>query len=134
MLSIIMTCFENFSILLVAEDDLVEHPRAVPESVGHLDSKTMQQHIEKGVVTSGRGKGKMSSKRMFQNPMLSFYKYITPVYTQVFFFCSHGLMKSNIGPLVIIHQFTESLMISFVVKMQWCMLVLVSFDFILHVG
>ncbi|XP_015765549.1 PREDICTED: uncharacterized protein LOC107344415 isoform X2 [Acropora digitifera] len=47
--------------MVYAEDDLVEHPSAVPESVGQLDSETMQQHIEKGVVTSGRGKEGTSS-------------------------------------------------------------------------
>ena len=56
-------------MLLVAADDLVEQcPGVVPESIGQRDPKTMQQHIEKGVVTSGRGKGKMSSKRMFRVP------------------------------------------------------------------
>ena len=87
MLSIIVTCFENFSILLVAADDLVEQcPGAVPESIiCQHDPKTMQQPIEKGGVTSGRGKGKMSSERMFQNPMLSFYKYNIPEYNPGFF-------------------------------------------------
>jgi len=77
-------------MLLVAADDLVEQcPGAVPESICQNDPKTMQQHIEKRVVTSGRGKGKMSVKRMFQNPMLSFYKYNIQVYNPGFFFCSH---------------------------------------------
>ena len=86
MLSIIVTFFENVSILLVAADDLVEQcPGAVPESICQHDPKTMQQPIEKGRVISGRGKGKMSSKRMFQNPMLSFYKYNIPEYNPGFF-------------------------------------------------
>ena len=91
MLSIIVSCFKKFSILLVAADDLVEQcPGAVPESICQHDPKTMQQqHIEKGVVTSGREKGKMSVKRMFQNPMLSFYKFNIQAYNPGFFFCSH---------------------------------------------
>ena len=60
-------------MLFVVADELVEQwPDAVTESICQLDPKTMQHDIKKGVVTSGRGKGKMSSKRMFQNPMLSF--------------------------------------------------------------
>ena len=56
-------------MLLVAADDFVEQcPGAVAEPICQLDPKTMQQHIEKGVITSGRGKGKMSSKRMFRVP------------------------------------------------------------------
>ena len=76
-------------MLLVAADDLVERcPSAVPESICQHDPKTMQEHIEKGVVTSGRGKGKMSSERMFQNPMLSFYKYNIQAYNPGFFLFS----------------------------------------------
>ena len=45
-------------MLLVAADDLIEQcPGAVAEPICQLDPKTMQQHIEKGVITSGRGKG-----------------------------------------------------------------------------
>ena len=51
----------------VAADDLVEEcASAVSESVCQSDPKTMQQHIEKGAVPAGRGKGKMSGKRMIQ--------------------------------------------------------------------
>ena len=57
-----------------AGDDLVEQwPNAGPESVCQPDSKTMQQHIEKGRVASGRGKGKMSGKRMI-HAELAWYK------------------------------------------------------------
>ena len=59
----------------IAADDLVEE---YPESVCHPHPKTMQHqpfNIEKGGVTSGRGKGKMSGERMIQNPMLSLCKY-----------------------------------------------------------
>ena len=59
-------------MLLVAADDLVEQcPGAVPESICQHDPKTMQQLTEEGVGTSGTGKAKISSERMFQNPMLS---------------------------------------------------------------
>ena len=71
---------------VIAADDLVEQcPGAVPESIYQPDPKTMQQHIEKGGVTSGRGKGKMSGKRVFWNPMLSFYKYNIQAYNSVLF-------------------------------------------------
>ena len=71
-------------MLLVAADDMVEQcPGAVPESICQHDPKTTQQHIEKGVVTSGRRKGKMSGKRMIQKTMLSFYKYNIQVFFSV---------------------------------------------------
>ena len=51
----------------VAAADMVEQcPCAVPESVCQSDKKTMQQHIEEAAVTSARGKGNMSGKRMIQ--------------------------------------------------------------------
>ena len=72
-------------MLLGAADDLVEQcPGAVPESICQHDPKTMQEHIEKGVVTTGRGKGKMSSERTFQNPMLS----LSTTYRRFFFLFS----------------------------------------------
>ena len=44
----------------VAADDLVEQcPSAVPESVCKPHPATMQQHIDKGAVTSGREKGEI---------------------------------------------------------------------------
>ena len=44
----------------IVADDLVEQcPRAVSESVGQPDPTTMQQDIEIGAFTSGRGNGKM---------------------------------------------------------------------------
>ena len=47
----------------IAGDDLVEQcPNAVSESVGEPNPTTMQQHIEIGAVTSGRGNGKMLGK------------------------------------------------------------------------
>ena len=59
MLSVIVSCFEKFSLLLVAADDLVEQcPAAVPESICQFVVHPKTMHIEKGVLTSGRGKGK----------------------------------------------------------------------------
>ena len=49
---------------VIAADDLVDQcPGAVSESVCEPDT-TKQQHIEKGAVTSSRGNGKMSGKRI----------------------------------------------------------------------
>ena len=86
----------------VAAADMVEQcPSAVPESVWQTDITSMQVHIEEAAVTPARRKGKMSGKRMIQNPMLSFYKHNIQVYNPGFFFCSYSFMKSNIDPLVI---------------------------------
>ena len=139
MLYIIVRCCEKFLMLLVAADDSVEQcPGAVTEPICQLDPTTMQQHIEKAVVTSGRGKGKMSSKRMFQSPMLSFCKYNIQAYNPVFFFLFSQLYEIKYQfSSCHNHQFTESLMVSFLVKMQWWMLVLISsnfINFVLHVG
>ena len=72
----------------VAADDLVS------ESVCQPDPTTMQLHIEKGVVTSSRGKGKISGKRMTHNPMLSLYKYKIQAHNPfLFVFSSHSSMK-----------------------------------------
>ena len=58
---------------VAAADKLEQHPSAVLESVGQTGPKTMQLHIEEAAITSARGKGKMSPKTVFQNPMLGFY-------------------------------------------------------------
>ena len=87
--------------LNVAAADKVEQcPGAVPESVCQTDPTSMQVHIEEAAVTSARSKGKMSGKRVIQNPMLSFYKYNIQVYKPGFF-CSYSFMKSHIDLLVI---------------------------------
>ena len=68
----------------VAADNVVEQCLSlVPESVCPRYPKTMEQHIQKGAVSSGRGKGKMSGKRLIQSPMLSLYKYHVQVYNTV---------------------------------------------------
>ena len=68
--------------MTIAADDLAKQcPSAVSESVGQPDPKTMQQHIEKAAVTSARGKGKMSGKRMIQKSHAELmYKYNMQVY------------------------------------------------------
>ena len=59
----------------IAADDLVEQcPRVVTEPVCLPDPTTMQQLMGESAVTSSRGKGKLSGKRMIHNPMLSLYK------------------------------------------------------------
>ena len=61
---------------VTATDKVEQSPSTVPASVCEPGPKTMQQHIDKGAVTSDRGKGKMSGKRLIQNPMLNLmYKY-----------------------------------------------------------
>ena len=60
---------------VAAADQVEKCPSAVPESVYQTDPKTMLLQIEEAAVTSARGKGKMSDKRLFQNLMLCFYKY-----------------------------------------------------------
>ena len=70
----ILSTVGNSAAQAEAADDLVKQwPSEVPESVCQPDSKAMQQHIEKGGVTSGRGKGKMSGKRMI-HAKLAWYK------------------------------------------------------------
>ena len=61
---------------VAAADKVEQGPSTLPESVCQPGPKTMQQHLEKSAVTSGRGKGEMSGKRLIQNPMLNLmYKY-----------------------------------------------------------
>ena len=49
---------------VAADDVVVQCPTGVAESVHQPNPTTMQQHIEKGAVTSGRENGKMSGKRV----------------------------------------------------------------------
>ena len=48
---------------IAVADKVEQNPSTGQESVCQPGPKTMQQHIEKGAVTSGRGKGKMSGKK-----------------------------------------------------------------------
>ena len=73
----------------IAADNVVEQCLSlVPESVCSYYPKAMEQHIQKGAVSSGSGQGKMSGRRMIQSPMLSLDKYHVQVYNTVlsFFF------------------------------------------------
>ena len=80
---------------VAAADQVEECPSAVPESVYQTDPKTM--HIEEAAVASGRGKGKMSGKRVFDNSMLCLYKYniYTGVQPVLFFVFISSPMKST---------------------------------------
>ena len=75
----------------IAADDLVEQcPSVVTEPVCLSDPTTMQQLIGESAATSGRGKGKISGKRiivMWLNGMA--YKCTTQFYC----FPSHRFMK-----------------------------------------
>ena len=53
---------------MAAADKVEQCPSAVPESVCQTDPKTMQLHIEEAavLVSSARGKGKMSGKGMIR--------------------------------------------------------------------
>ena len=77
----------------IAADDLVE-PNVVPESVCQHDPTTMQQHSDKGAVTSGRGQGKISIKRI----MYAWYKYNIQVYNTVLSFSFSQLYEIKYGP------------------------------------
>ena len=66
-----MTCLVSSFLLgtsaaqaIIAADDLVKQfPSVVPQSICQPDPKTMQQqpcNVEKGGITSGRGKGNTS--------------------------------------------------------------------------
>ena len=68
---------------VAAADQVEQCPSAVPESVYQTDLKTMQLHIEEAAVTSARGKGKMSGKRMIQKSHAGLlYKYNMQVYNR----------------------------------------------------
>ena len=87
----------------MAADNLVEQcPNVVPESVCQPDPTTMQQHVDKGAVTSGRGQGKISSKRILYAEV-AWYKYYIQVYNTVLLFSFSQLyvnMKQNKDPPV----------------------------------
>ena len=99
-----MSCFciflETSAAQAVPADDLVEQcPNAVPESDCQPDSTPTQQHIERGAVTSGRGNGKMSGKRVM--PRLRGTSTTYRRTAQFYCSTSHSFMKSNIDPPVI---------------------------------
>ena len=117
----------------VAADDVVAQcPTEVSESVCQSIPTTMQQHIEEGAVTSGRGQGKISGKRIMYASGAAWYKYNRQVYNTVLLFSFSQLynMKSNKDPPVLTSVLcTESLIVSSVVlrndhefKLHACML------------
>ena len=76
----------------IATDDLVEQcPSVVTEPACLPDPTTMQQLIEESAVTSSRGKGKISGKRimMWLNGKSIAYRCTTQFYC----FPSHRFMK-----------------------------------------
>ena len=78
----------------------------------------MQQHIEKGAVTSGRGQGKISGQ-IFIYVEVARYNNSIQVYSTVLLFSFsqlHENMKSNKDPpgVKLLHQYTESFMVSLI--------------------
>ena len=69
---------------VAADNMVVQCPTGVSESVHQPNPTTMQQHIEKGAVASGRGNGKMSGKRL--NAEGAWYKYNIQAYNTVLLF------------------------------------------------
>ena len=114
---------------VTADDVIVQCLTGVSESVCQCNPTAMQQHIEEGAVTSGRGK--ISGKRIMYAGV-ALYKYNIQVYNTVlliFFSQLYENMKSNKEPPVITSVlYTESLMVSSVVlrndqfKLHACML------------
>ena len=87
---------------VAADDMIVQCPTGVSESVCQ-SNPTMQQHIEEGAVTSGRGQG-ISGKRIMYAEVAR-YKNSIQVYSTVLLFSFsqlHENMKANKGPPVII--------------------------------
>ena len=76
----------------IAADDLVEHcSSAFSESVCRPNPTTVQQHLEIGAVTSGRGNGKMLGKR--RTLRLQGTSITDRCTTQFFCIPSHSFMK-----------------------------------------
>ena len=88
---------------VAADDVIAQCPTGVSESVCQSNPTAMQQHIEEGAVTSGRGQGKTSGKRIVYAE-IAWYKYNIQVYNTVLLFSFSQLyenMKSNEDPPVI---------------------------------
>ena len=101
---------------VAAEDMIVQCPSGVSESVCQSNPTGMQQHIEEGAVTSGRGQGKISGKRIMYVEVAR-YKNSIQVYSTVLLFSFSQLyenMKSNKDPPVITSTCTKSFMVSLV--------------------
>ena len=121
------------TVQAVAADDVIAQcPTEVSESVCQSIPTAMQQHIEEGAVTSGRGQGKISGKRIMYAGA-AWYKYNRQVYNKVLLISFSQLYentKANKDPTVITSVLcTESLIVSSVVlrndrefKLHACML------------
>ena len=68
-----------------------QYPSTVSESVGQPDPKAIQQHIAKAAVTSGRGQGKISGKRI--------------MYAEVAWYCTSIIKHTGVQ-----HSFTVFLL------------------------
>ena len=91
---------------VAADESVKQCPSAVSESVCQPDPT---QHSEKGVVTLGRGKGKISGKRMTHNPMLSLYIQVQDAGVQPIFFALALIALSNqVLILQLMDQFIEN--------------------------
>ena len=84
---------------IAAYDMVLQCPAGVSESVCQPDPRTMQQHIETGPVTSGRGNGKISDKRVMLrlHGTSKTYRHTT----QILCFTSQSFMKPTVNPPVI---------------------------------
>ena len=93
-------------------DDVVELcPNVAPESVCRPDSTAMEQHIVKGAATSGRGNGKMLTKRVMLR--LHGTSITDRCTTQFYCFPSYSFMKicNQVKTLQLLpSQYTESFM------------------------
>ena len=89
---------------VAADHMMVQCPTGVSESVCQSIPTAMQQHIEEGAVTSGRGQGKISGKRNMYAEV-AWYKYNTVVQHSFIVFLLTALiyenMKKNKDPPVI---------------------------------
>ena len=97
---------------------IAQCPTGVSESVCQSIPTAMQQHIEEGAVTSGRGQGKISGKRIMYAGA-AWYRCNIQVCNTVLLFSFSQLyenMKSNKDPPVLTSVLcTESLIVSSVV-------------------
>ena len=78
----------------VAADDLiVQCSSGVSESVCQSSPTALQQDIEEGAVTSGRGQGKISGKRVMYAEV-AWYKYNKQVYNTFLLFSFSQLYEN----------------------------------------
>ena len=61
---------------VAADDVIAQCATGVSESVCQSNPTAMQQHIEEGAVTSGRGQGKISGKRIMYAGVACFVNFV----------------------------------------------------------